>query len=70
MCVTSNFLLLSLCYLVGSIIVTTSNNASVVYASTAGEEYSFVKKWGTQGDVDNQFEEPTGIGIDHLIMYM
>jgi Ca2+-binding RTX toxin-like protein len=62
--VTSNFLLLSLCYLVGSIIVTTSNNASVVYASTAGEEYSFVKKWGTEGDVDNQFEEPTGIGID------
>jgi hypothetical protein len=32
-----------------------------VYASTAGEEYSFVKKWGTQGDAVNQFEEPTGI---------
>ena len=35
-----------------------------MYASTSGEEYSFVKKWGIEGDADNQFEEPTGIGID------
>ena len=26
-----------------------------MYASTSGEEYSFVKKWGIKGDADNQF---------------
>ena len=40
------------------------NNTSDVYASTISEDYSFVKKWGSHGDADDQFEEPTGIGID------
>jgi tripartite motif-containing protein 71 len=62
--VTSSFSLLSLFVLVGSITVLTSNNLSKVYAQSVDEEYSFVKKWGTQGDADNQFEEPTGKGID------
>jgi hypothetical protein len=61
--VMSNTLLLSL-FLVGTITMLIPNNTSDVYASTISEDYSFVKKWGSHGDADDQFEEPTGIGID------
>ena len=37
---------------------TTSDAAAVI------EEYSFVNKWGSHGNSDGQFEEPTGIVID------
>jgi DNA-binding beta-propeller fold protein YncE len=30
----------------------------------AAENYTFVNKWGSHGDSDGQFEEPTGIVID------
>jgi hypothetical protein len=30
----------------------------------AGENYTFVKKRGSHGDSNGQFEEPTGIAID------
>ena len=34
--------------------------------SAAAENYTFVNKWGSQGDSDGEFEEPTGIAIDSL----
>lgn len=37
-----------------------------IYAAPVIEEYSFVNKWGSHGNSDGQFEEPTGIAIDSL----
>ena len=61
--VTLNIWISSLIFLVGSVAATSTCTVNVD-ASTFSEEYSFIKKWGTHGDADNQFEEPTGIGID------
>ena len=36
------------------------------YAAAVIEQYAFVNKWGSHGDNDGQFEEPTGIAIDSL----
>ena len=36
------------------------------YAAAVIEQYAFVYKWGSHGDIDGQFEEPTGTAIDSL----
>ena len=41
--------------------------STLIYTtSAAAENYSFISKWGSHGDSDGQFEEPTGIAIDSL----
>ena len=47
--------------LIITLVVSTIGAASFSYA--AGE-YTFVRKWGSQGNGDGLFEEPTGIAID------
>ena len=34
------------------------------YVAAIDEEYSFINKWGSHGDSNGEFEEPTGIAID------
>jgi DNA-binding beta-propeller fold protein YncE len=34
------------------------------YVAAIEEEYSFINKWGSHGDSNGEFEEPTGIVID------
>jgi sugar lactone lactonase YvrE len=47
--------------LVSTIIFNTLTEAINAYAI---EQYPFVNKWGSHGDSNGQFEEPTGIAID------
>ena len=42
------------------------NSLTEVINAYAIEEYAFVNKWGSHGDDNGQFEEPTGIVIDSL----
>ena len=45
----------------GNIYATSPNQNYVVKLDAAGK---FVKKWGTQGNLDNQFDYPAGITVD------
>jgi tripartite motif-containing protein 71 len=42
------------------------SSTEMLYISAIAEEYSFVNKWGSHGDSNGQFEEPTGIAIDSI----
>lgn len=57
--------LLSLFYIFSvTFIFTFSTFTYTTYA--AAENYTFVNMWGSKGDSNGQFEEPTGIAIDSL----
>jgi sugar lactone lactonase YvrE len=48
--------------LASTIIFNSLTEATNAYAIT--EQYLFANKWGSHGNSDGQFEEPTGVGID------
>jgi sugar lactone lactonase YvrE len=56
-------ILLSFFILLASIFIFYSISETL-YVSAISEEYSFINKWGSHGDSNGQFEEPTGIAID------
>ena len=61
-------IILSLFYifLATFIIIIFSTFTYTTSAVAAAENYTFVNKWGSHGDSNGQFEEPTGIAIDSL----
>lgn len=53
-------ILLSLYLILTSIIIISTFTNTI---SANAETYSFVNKWGSHGDTNGRFEEPTGIAI-------
>jgi sugar lactone lactonase YvrE len=57
---------LSFYILLASVFIYYTLTETLYDAAAVIEEYSFVNKWGSHGNSDGQFEEPTGIAIDSL----